>query len=107
MRRPTRPPKIEGALLLRIVRNAVRTGQYALKPHARQRCRERDLPASFVAWALETGRHVPSRDRYETRHGAWNYCIEGPSPDGAALRVIVTFQDWMMVVTVVRLGKED
>ena len=102
-----RPPKIEGALLMRLVRNAVRSGQYAFKPHARQRCRERDLPVSFVESALERGRHVPSRDRYEPRDGGWSYCIEGRSPNDDALRVIVAFQGWMMIVTVVRLGSED
>jgi hypothetical protein len=37
-------------------------------------------------------------------HQAWSYCFEGATIDGDDLRVIVAFEDWMLIVTVVRLG---
>ena len=87
---------------------AVGTGRYRILPHARRRCSERDVAAADIENALERGRRVARRDRYDERFEAWSYCFEGPTVDGEALRVIVAFEEWMLVVTVVRLGgRED
>ena len=75
-------------------------------PHARQRCDERKISAPDIEVALEGGRYVPRRDRYDERHGDWSYCFEGASGDGERLRVVVAFEDWMLVVTVVALDLE-
>lgn len=97
-------PKLERGVLLERVTEAVRTGQYRILPHARQRCTERDVAAPDIENALEKGHGVPRRDRYEEGFSAWSYCFEGPTVDGDALRVVVAFEGWMLVVTVVRLG---
>ena len=66
------------------------------------------MSAPDIENALEHGHHVPRRDRYDEPHGSWSYCFEGRAVDGDRLRVVVTFEDWMLVVTVVRLddGRE-
>jgi len=40
------------------------------------------------------------------RHHDWSYCFEGASVDGDPLRVVVAFEDWMLVVTVVLMGQD-
>lgn len=105
---PTKKPKLARSELIDRVQDALETGKYWILPHARQRCTERDVSASDIEVALEARRHVPKRDRFDVSAGDWSYCFEGPAVDGEALRVIVTFADSMLIVTVVRLadGKE-
>jgi len=107
MARSTRPPKIPGPDLVSRVLDAVATGRYRILPHARQRCTEREVAAADIEQALERGRHVPARDRFDAPSASWSYCFEGSSVDGDALRVVVAFEDWMLVATVVRLGGRD
>ena len=104
-----RNPKLDKDDVLRRVHGAVETGQYRILPHARQRRTERDVSAPDIENALETGHHVPRRDRYDEPSADGGYCFEGSAVDGERLRVVVAFQHWMVVVTVVRLdgGRED
>ena len=104
-----RNPKLDKADVLQRVREAVATGEYRILPHARQRCTERNVSAPDIENALETGHHVPRRDRYDEPSSDWSYCFEGRAVDGDQLRVVVAFEDWMLVVTVVRLDnrRED
>lgn len=104
---PVRPTKLQATDLLAKVRSAVANGRYRILPHARLRCTERDVAAADLELALTTGRHVLRRDRYETVHQAWSYCFEGATIDGDDLRVVVAFEDWMLIVTVVRLGIQE
>ncbi len=97
-------PKFERQDLVDRVAQALGKGEYRILPHARQRCSERDVSVPDIEAALERGRHVPRRDRYDDRLASWSYCFEGESIDGESLRVIVAFEDWMLVVTVVRFG---
>ena len=85
------------------------SGRYRILPHARQRCTERDVAAADMENVLEAGHRVRVRDRFEEPYAAWSYCYEGKAIDGENLRVVVAFEDWMLVVTVVRLSdnKED
>ncbi|MFZ4739297.1 MAG: DUF4258 domain-containing protein [Bradymonadia bacterium] len=100
-------PKLEHVALVLRVREALASGKYRILPHARQRCTERDVAAPDIENALMIGRHVPRRDRYDEPHQSWSYCFDGASVDGDALRVVVSFDDWMLIITVVRLGEED
>jgi hypothetical protein len=100
-------PKLETGELRKMVTEAITTGQYRILPHARQRCTERDVSAPDIEVALGKGRHVARRDRYDERHGSWSYCFEGSSVDEEPLRVVVSFEGWMLVVTVVRLGRDE
>jgi hypothetical protein len=61
------------------------------------------VAAADIECALENGHPVPRRDRYDNLVEDWSYCFEGWTVDEDALRVVVAFEDWMLVVTVVRL----
>jgi hypothetical protein len=103
---PVKTPKLARQDLLDRVSRAVGTGEYRILPHARQRCDERRVSAPDIEAALMDGRYVPRRDRYDERHHDWSYCFEGASVDGNPLRVVVAFEDWMLVVTVVLMGQD-
>lgn len=100
-----RKTKLARAALLERVRAAINDGEYRILPHARQRCSEREVSAPDIENALESGRHVARRDRYDEAYADWSYCFEGPSVDGVDLRVVVAFDEWMLIVTVVRIGE--
>ena len=104
-----RPPKIAEAELAQRVLQAVTSGRYRILPHARQRCTERDAAAADIENVLDAGHRVRVRDRFEGHYAAWSYGYEGKAIDGEQLRVVVAFEDWMLVVTVIRLNesKED
>ena len=103
MKRPGRKQKLAKDDLVARVAEAVASGNYRILPHARQRCNERDVAAADIECALENGHPVPRRDRYDNLAEDWSYCFEGRTVDEDALRVVVAFEDWMLVVTVVRL----
>lgn len=104
MKRRGRKQKLAREELLGRVAEAISAGRYRILPHARQRCTERDVSAADIECALEIGHPVPRRDRYDTVAEDWSYCFEGRTVDDDALRVVVAFDDWMLVVTVVRLN---
>ncbi len=103
MKRPVRKAKLDRSELVTRVAEAIASGRYRVLPHARRRCTERDVAAADIECALGSGHPVPRRDRYDSRAGDWGYCFEGRTVDEDALRVVVAFEDWMLVVTVVRL----
>ncbi len=101
-------PKFKSQELAKLVGDAVASGRYRILPHARQRCSERDVSVPDIENALEKGHHVPRRDRYSEESQDWSYCFQGAAVDGEDLRVVVAFDEWMLVVTVIRLaGRED
>lgn len=102
-----RPPKLDHATLVEMVRAAVNSGQYRILPHARVRCSEREVSALDIEHVLATGHTVPRRDRFDEPYQSWSYCFEGLTVDGVHLRVIVAFDGWMLVVTVINLDKDD
>ncbi len=94
-------PKLTRTELLHRVRDAVQSGDYRVLPHARQRCTERDVSVPDIEHVLENGHVVPRRDRRDER--GWTYCFEGTTIDSHEVRIVVAFEDRMLVVTVVRL----
>jgi Domain of unknown function (DUF4258) len=103
MKRTIRGPKLKKDELVTLVVEAIASGRYRILPHARQRCTERDVSAADIECAMSSGHSVPSRDRYDTLTNDWSYCFEGYTIDEERLRVVVAFESWMLVVTVVRL----
>lgn len=102
-----RPPKLDHTTLVERVRAAVDSGQYRILPHARLRCTAREVAAADIEHALLKGHAVPKRDRYDEPYESWSYCFEGLTVDEVHLRVVVSFDDWMLVVTVVNLDMKD
>ena len=99
-----KPPKIEH--VASSIRNHAERGDVLFLSHAVIRQGERDVTREEVLMVLIKGRHVPKRDRFDASHHAWSYAVEGRTVEERHLRVIVAFDDGMIVVTVVDLDLE-
>lgn len=99
--------KIDEKTLINSVKKSIATGDYVILPHARIRCTERNVSVPDIEHALEQGRRVKKRDRFDDALQRWSYTYEGDSIDGESLRVVITFIQKLAVVTVVKLGDDQ
>lgn len=98
-------PKDEEHILIKKIKQAAETGDYFIVPHARQRCKERDVSAMDIEHVLEHGRRMKIRDRFDEDYQRWSYALEGKNLDGEKLRVIVILIEKIGIVTVVLFGE--
>ena len=96
--------KVDEKSLINNVKKSIATGDYIILSHARIRCTERDVSAADIEYALEKGRRIKVRDRFDEVLQRWSYAYEGNSIDGEPLRVIIAFIQKLAIVTVVKLG---
>lgn len=99
-----KPVKIDEKSLIDNVKKSIVTGDYLILPHARIRCTQREVSAADIEYALEKGRRIKRRDRFNEELQRWSYAYEGNSIDGEPLRVIIAFIQKLAVVTVIKLG---
>ena len=83
--------KTDEKFLIDKVKKSIATGDYIILPHARIRCTEREVSAADIEYALERGRRMKVRDRFDEVLQQWSYAYEGNSIDGEPLRVIIAF----------------
>lgn len=98
-----RPAKL--ADVLAAVRAAVDSGNFLDTVHANQRQQQRSITRPEYLYVLKYGYHEKAKDTYEDLYGAWKYAIRGKTVDKRDLRVIVTFEDGMLIITVMEVGK--
>jgi hypothetical protein len=94
--------------LLQAVRKSIELGSYLDTTHVTQRKGERKILRTEIEYVLKNGHTVPSRDRFDETHQAWNYAIEGPTVDSRKLRVIVSFDEVtkLLIITVIDITKK-
>ncbi|QDG54748.1 DUF4258 domain-containing protein [Persicimonas caeni] len=98
-----RPKKLDN--LLEVVSEHVESGDYLLTTHAQQRGAQRAITRPEVEFVLTHGWHEKRKDRFDETYQAWNYAVRGKTvADERELRIIVTFDDDMLVVTVIDLN---
>ncbi len=90
--------------LLGRIRGHVRKGTYILAKHAIQRQKERCINLPDVLRVLENGRREREKDSFDIKWQTWKYAIRGKTINGVDLRVIVSFQEEMVIITVIRIG---
>jgi len=95
--------KLSETEIHRHVNTAINTGHYIILPHARQRSKERKVLPSDIECALKNGRRIKKRDRLDPAFKTWSYAFEGKTIDEKALRVIITIDEILKIVTVVIL----
>ncbi|MBU6382777.1 MAG: DUF4258 domain-containing protein [Verrucomicrobia bacterium] len=99
-----RPSKITD--VLKIAKACIDNGNYRPTFHAECRQYERDITLIDALHVIETGYRVPSRDEYKEEFNAWNYAIEGVTLQDDKTRVIISFdEDLMLIITVINLVK--
>ena len=99
--RMKRPAKMEK--VLELVQQCIKEGRWYDTRHATDRQSERSISRLEIKQALNRGRHVPSRDRYDAM--GWSYAIEGKTVDNRFLRIIVAFDEetQTLIVTAIDL----
>ncbi len=98
-----RPAQIEN--LLEKIRRCIESENYILTKHAIERQKMRLISLKDAIYVLTHGVHEKNKTSFDTVFQTWKYSIRGKTIDGFDIRVIVAFDEGMVVVTVIRLNK--
>lgn len=103
------PTKKTDRELYALLEYKIDRGEYVFLKHAKRRQIERQISDLDVLNILEgkigaARKRNKEKDRYNTGHQDWNYCIEGVNGDNEKIRIIISFLDEIMpIITVIRL----
>ena len=89
--------------LLNKVKDHVRKGTYVVSAHALERQNERHVSLEDVLYVLKTGVREESKELFDVRRQLWKYAIRGFTVEKMQLRVIVSFVEEMVIITVMRV----
>lgn len=86
---------------LRRLRECLISGLIQFHPHFKRRCKQRLIDLQDVLFVLKHGL-IREAAEFDLRFRQWRYKVEGRTPDGPELEVIVTFleEDETLVLTV-------
>lgn len=91
--------------LLQCVTEHLKSGKYRFTNHALIRKNERSIPIPDILHVLQTGFHEKIKDQWDETYKAWNYSIRGKTIDGEDLRIIVSFDEYLQIITVIRIER--
>lgn len=97
-----RLPKVPD--LMPLVHGHLAAGSYVLTIHGKQREAER-ATIQEIEEALRDGHWDKSNDRFDDLEG-WSYAVKGKTHGGRRLRVVIAFEESMLIVTVRDLDQE-
>jgi len=89
--------------LLKKIREHIQQGTYIVSAHALQRQNQRLVSLQQVLYALKNGNRDEKKELFDVKRQMWKYAICGKTIDGINLRVIIAFEEEMIIITVVRL----
>jgi hypothetical protein len=92
-----------GALQQKI-REHLSKGTYILVKHAIERQKDRCVNLPEVLYVLEHGRHEQEKDVFDVKRQIWKYAIRGNTVSGIDLRVVIVFEDRMVIITLIRIN---
>ena len=98
--------KLSSTELLKRTKAAVEKGDYLDTSHASQRKGQRKILRMEVEYVLKHGWHEKKKDSFEDAYQAWNYAIRGKTIDKRNLRIAVSFEEKMLVITAIDLDQE-
>ena len=93
------------ANLIEIIRRHIELRRYRFTKHALDRLQERSLELSDVIHVLNTGSHEKEKTAFSNELQTWNYAIKGKTLEGVNARVVIAFEQNMIIITVVRLSR--
>lgn len=90
-----------------LIDKALNSGEYIISRHGRKRGKERGVTALNIVQALRSPdrRHEAKKDKYDEGMLDWNYSILSNDIEERRLRIILTFSEHMLIVTVIVLSK--
>lgn len=104
-----KPQKKKDHELWKLIDEKISDGNYLFLSHAKQRLKERSVSDFEVLDILENKLHrkrkrIKSKDVYKSGYADWCYCIEGNNLDKKKIRIIISFNDnLMLIITVIRI----
>ena len=81
----------------------IKSGKYRLTKHAAEEQAKDDIDLQDTLHVLKTGSHESEKTTFNNRFQNWNYAIRGRTEDSKNVRVIISFSNEMMIVTVMEL----
>ncbi len=81
----------------------IKNGKYRLTKHAAEEQAKDNLDLPDTLHVLKTGYHETGKTSFNNKFQNWNYAIRGKIEDSKNVRVIISFSDEMMIVTVMEL----
>ena len=99
-----RPEKLSNVLELAAA--CIANGNYRPTFHAECRKLERDITLLDALHVIKTGYRDPKHDEYKEEYCSWNYAIQGISLQRDKIRVVISFDDnLMLIITVINFSK--
>lgn len=89
--------------LLKKIREYLQQGTYIVSAHALQRQDQRLVNLQHVLYVLKNGNREEQKELFDVKRQMWKYAIRGKTIDGIYLRVIIAFEEEMIIITVMRL----
>jgi hypothetical protein len=89
--------------LIGVILDFINNGKFLDTRHASDRKNERNILRSEVLYVLKNGYHEKKKDKYDCFYNSWNYAVRGKSIDGRDLRIVVSFDDHMLIITAIEL----
>ena len=87
------------------IKGCLATGHFLDTFHSNTRMKTRLVTRSEVLYVLRNGHHEKKKDKYDDQYQEWNYSIRGKTLDKVDLRIIVSFDEFgMLIITVIKLG---
>jgi hypothetical protein len=95
---------LDDATLKKMIREKLKIGAYRLTKHAldQQAARHIDLPD--IIGVLKNGIHEKEKTIL-TSQQIWKYAIRGITEDSRTIRVIIAFDEDMIIITVINVKK--
>lgn len=98
-----RPEKIPNVLA--VAHACIGNGNYRATFHAECRKYERDITLLDALHVIKTGYRDLKHDQYKEEHSSWNYAIQGTSLQSDKIRVVISFdENLMLIITVINFS---
>lgn len=81
----------------------IKSGKYRLTKHAAEEQAKDEIDIQDTLHVLKTGWHEKNKTTFNNKFQAWKYAIRGKTEESKDVRVIISFSDEMMIVTVMEL----
>lgn len=111
--RSAKPDKKSDAKLFELVEKCISNIEYVFLPHAKARSSYRSILEPVVLDILQNKRNTKrkrnkKKDTFRENNKTWNYCIEGNDSNNEIIRIILSFDDnLMLIITVMWVGKDS
>lgn len=99
--------KLNSDDLFVLIDEALVDNNYYFTKHASERAIQRkninELQVVRILKDSSSRFHEARKDTFDTNHECWNYSIRGKSVDLESVRIIISFEEGMIIVTVINL----